>query len=96
MLLAKMPNLVVDGLKIADVRARRTQFRRVRIGQIFYADYRWYQRKSAQKAIRADIRETEIVHFRQKTWVRVFDEAMPMRRRIIGKSFDEFIQSACE
>jgi ABC-type ATPase involved in cell division len=89
-----MPKLVADGLNIRDVNARRIPFRRVRINQVFYADRRWYQRKSAQKAIRADTLDTETVHFKQTTVVRVFDEATPTLRRMNGMSFDEFINQA--
>lgn len=92
-----MPNLVAAGLSIRDVRARKTQFKRVRIGQIFYSERRWYQRKSPRTAIRADVSEVERVYFLQTTWVRVFDETKPTHRRLKGMSFDEFInQAACE
>ena len=86
-----MPNLVTPGLAIRDVRARRIPFRRVRMGQIFYAEGRWYQRRSKQKAVRADVKELETIHFRQATIVRVFDERSPTQRRVTGPTYEEFI-----
>lgn len=86
-----MPNLVVQGLKIRDVRARRVPFRKVRVGQIFYSDRRWYQRRSARMALRADCPETETIHFSAGTVVRVFDETVSSHRATAGLSFDEFI-----
>lgn len=91
-----MPNLVATGLSIRDVRARRTQFKRVRIGQVFYSEGRWYQRRSPRTAIRADVSEMETLHFLQATWVRVFDETKPTERRLHGMTFEEFINAACE
>ena len=91
-----MPELVIGGLRIQDVRARRIPFRRVRINQIFYAEGRWYQRISPRKGMRADTADTEAVHFKQATIVRVLaEDGGKLRQR--GMSYDEFInQAVCE
>ena len=89
-----MPNLVPAGLSIRDVSARRVTFRKVRIGQVFYSNYRWYQRRSPNTAWRADVTEKEIVHFKRSAMVRVFDEHVPTTRRIQGLSFAEFINQS--
>lgn len=89
-----MANLVVPGLNIRDVRAKRIPFGKVRIGQIFYSQKRWFQRKSKILAIRADTPDNEIVRFTQKQSVRVFDENVPSRRAKGGMTFDEFMTQA--
>jgi hypothetical protein len=89
-----MPNLVQPDLRIRDVSARRTPFKRVRIGAIFYSEKRWYQRKSARTAVRADEVGYEIVHFKFAKTVWVFDEQAPTRRQLNGISYEEFIQES--
>jgi len=89
-----MPNLVAQGLGIRNARVRRVAFKDVRIGQIFYSNTRWYQRRTKQKAWPADCPDTDHVHFRQTMMVWVLDETLPSRRARQGMTFDEFINQA--
>lgn len=87
-----MPNLVGEGLSIKDVRARYVPFRRVRHLQVFYAQGRWWQKRTKRTAIRADDNSTEYAYFRLEQQVRVFDETKPLLQQVPGISFEEFIR----
>jgi hypothetical protein len=90
----QMPNLVQPDLRIADVPARRVMFAKVRIGAIFYSERRWYQRKSARLAVRADTPEYEVVQFKVKKMVRIFDQDKPIPRRLAGPSYEDFLKQS--
>ena len=86
-----MPNLVAPDLKISSAKTKRLQFRYVRIGQLFYSNYRWYKRVSVRKGLRADAATNETVWFKQVTVVRIFYEDALSQREKNGMSFQEFM-----
>lgn len=88
-----MPELVPGGLSIHAVQWRRCRFKNVRIGQIFFADGRWWHKRTLRTGIRADDRSDEFSHFRGERMVRVFDEAKPLMR-LKGLSYEEFIRQS--
>jgi len=89
-----MPSLVQLGLRIRDVQSKRTQFRHVRIGQIFYSGGRWWQRRSRFMAFVADEPTCEKARFKFGKWVRVFDETAPPYKPIGSKTFEEFMNES--
>lgn len=89
-----MPNLIAPGTKIRNLKLRFVPFKKVRVNQIFYSDFRWYQKISQQIAITADSVESERRRIKAKVIVRVMDEGSASSRIKKGMSFDEFIQNA--
>lgn len=90
-----MPCLVREGLTIQDVIAKRVRFKRVRVGQIFYAEKRWWTKSSLRTAIPADRAGSDWRRFRAVTLVRIFDESMPtLAPHPNPESFDDFIAKA--
>lgn len=88
-----MPNLIEYGTRIQDVNHRRCRFKQVRIGQLFYAERRWYQKVTARTVVRADDKESARTFFRGGVMVRVLDETRP-RRVNAGLTYDEFINQS--
>jgi hypothetical protein len=76
------------------VNLKRILFKNVRIGQLFYYNYRWYQRKSKLLAIYADSPDTEATRFKQTATVRIFSDLAPLPRPKGGLTFEEFINQA--
>lgn len=89
-----MPNLVQTGLRIQDVYSRRCRFKCVRLGQIFYAGGRWWQKRSVFTAIIADELSDQKQRFTFNKWVRVFDETAPPYRPLAGASYEEFMNDS--
>jgi len=89
-----MPNLVQQGLRIQDVQSKRTRFKHIRIGQIFYVGGRWYQKRTSMTAIPADEPSDDKTRFKFGKWIRVFDETAPPYRPLTGLSYDEFMSDA--
>ena len=89
-----MPEFVSPDLDPKRVNLRRTLFRNVMVGGIFYYNYRWYQRRSLRLATYADTADTETTRFKQDTMVRVFNDLKPLPRPGGGLTFDEFINQA--
>lgn len=89
-----MANLIAHGIKIRDLRLKRLTFKRVRTNQIFYYNYRWYQKISRYIAITADTIENDRIRFKEAAMVRVMDESVASARTTGGMSFEEFLQNA--
>ena len=89
-----MANLIAHDTKIRDLRLKRLTFKRVRINQVFYYSYRWYQKISKYMAITADTIENDRIRFKEAAMVRVMDETAASARTAGGMSFEEFIQNA--
>jgi len=89
-----MANLIAADIKVKNLRLRRIPFKKVRINQIFYSDYRWYQKISTQIAITADTIENDRKRFKGIVMVRVMDEAVASARTTRGMTFEEFMQNA--
>lgn len=87
-----MPELIRPGTLISSVKHRRCQFKSVRIGQIFYSEYRWYQRRSKLTAVRADDLSQERVRFHLTTMIRVMDEAAPAKPAPATMTYEEFMR----
>lgn len=88
----QMPNLVSCDLRIQDARCRRVKFRLVRINQIFYSRGRWYQKRSARRAIPADDPSYTSIPFKYEICVRVFDEFAPPNKA--GLTYEQFVGQA--
>jgi len=89
-----MANLIATDIKVKNLRLRRIPFKKVRINQIFYSDYRWYQKISTQIAITADTIENDRKRFKVVVMVRVMDETVASARTTRGMTFEEFMQNA--
>lgn len=88
-----MANLIAPGTKVRGLRLKRLTFKRVRTNQIFYYNYRWYQKISRYIAITADTIENDRIRFKEAAMVRVMDESVASARTVGGMSFEEFIQN---
>ena len=89
-----MPELISPDLDPKRVSLKRTLFRNVMVGQLFYYNYRWYQRRSLRLAVYADTTDTETTQFKQDVMVRVFNDLKPLPKPEGGLTFDEFINQA--
>lgn len=92
-----MPELVRPGLKLSDVQSRRTLFRRVRIGQIFYRENRWWSKRTTRTAVSADSSNNDPVFFKGAVSARVFDESLPaLTRQPEPESLEAFLAKAAQ
>ena len=89
-----MPELISPDLDPEMVNLRRTLFKNVMVGGIFYYNYRWYQRRSLRLATYADTTDTETTRFKQDVMVRVFNDLKPLPKPEGGLTFEEFINQA--
>ena len=89
-----MPELISPDLDPKMVNLKRTLFKNVMVGGIFYYNYRWYQRRSMRLAAYADSPDTEVIRFKQDVMVRVFNDLKPLPRPEGGLTFEEFISQA--
>jgi hypothetical protein len=86
-----MPSLIQAGMRIQDVKYWRTRFKTVRINQVFYAEGRWWQKRTTRTAIPADDTSNKPRFFRSAQMIRVLDETKPLLKPVPGISYDEFI-----
>lgn len=89
-----MPNRIKHDLHIKDAKVRRCRFGSIRIGQVFYANGRWWQKKTRRTAVRADDSSRDSIYYRQATMIRVLEEGTKERKPPDGVSFDEFMNES--
>ena len=86
-----MPVLIDKSFSIHRVPHRRTRFTTLRVGQIFYAHGRWWQKATTRTATRADTTENEFQWFKGRQMIRTLDEDRPSINPSAGLSYDEFM-----
>lgn len=86
-----MPELIDSSVHPRDLSCRRQQFKRIALGQVFYANRAWWQKKSSRTALPASC-DGPPGYFAGDKWCWVpAEDGVSLRPRL---SYEEFLRQS--
>lgn len=82
-----MPELISGSIHPRDLSCRRQQFKRLPIGQVFYADRAWWQKRTRRTAVPASCDgKADYFAFNKWCWVPA-EDGISLRPRVTYEDF---------